>query len=176
MLTKWEAEFPKSRANRSQDQAQVEGKNGAVIRNTYGYGHIAAEHAERLHQCYTTHANPYLNFHRPCGFATVTLDARRERKRVYKAANYQTPYERLKSLPDAAGYLKPGISFDHLEQQPVAAPMQSRSAGSDFQYHLAQERSAVSLLLFDCKMLVGANSEISPLAFLKRQATGSTTR
>lgn len=117
LLEKLQAEFTKSRANRSQDQALVEGKNGAVIRKHIGYGYIGAEHAERLQKFYTTHLNPYLNFHRPCGFATVTLDGRGKRKRVYKTADYQTPYERLKSLPEAAGYLKPGITFDHLDQQ-----------------------------------------------------------
>ena len=41
-------EFTKSRANRSQDDALVEGKNGAVIRKHVGYGHIAAPHAEAV--------------------------------------------------------------------------------------------------------------------------------
>ncbi|MGH9661166.1 MAG: hypothetical protein ACRD96_21645, partial [Bryobacteraceae bacterium] len=50
--------------------------------------------------------NPYLNFHRPCGFATVRMDGRGKRQRIYKAADYATPYEKLKSLPDAAQYLK----------------------------------------------------------------------
>src|SRR5690348_1439113 len=69
-------EFTKSRANRTQDNALVEGKNGAIIRKHIGYGHIPAEHAAAVHKFYTAHLNPYLNFHRPCGFATVDLDAR----------------------------------------------------------------------------------------------------
>ncbi len=71
-------EFTKSRANRTQDNALVEGKNGAIIRKHIGYGHIGAEYAERVQKFYTAHLNPYLNLHRPCGFATVSLDARRE--------------------------------------------------------------------------------------------------
>jgi len=44
LLEKLRIEFTKSRANRSQDNALVEGKNGAVIRKHIGYGHIASEH------------------------------------------------------------------------------------------------------------------------------------
>ncbi len=39
------------------------------------YGHITAGHAEAVQKFFTAHLNPYLNFHRPCGFATVSLDA-----------------------------------------------------------------------------------------------------
>jgi transposase InsO family protein len=117
MLGKLLAEFTKSRASRTQDNALVEGKNGAVIRKLIGYGHIGGEHAERVHKFYAAHLNPYLNFHRPCGFATVTVDARGKRKRLYKAEDYATPYEKLKSLPDAGACLKAGISFAQLDKQ-----------------------------------------------------------
>jgi transposase InsO family protein len=110
-------EFTKSRANRSQDNALVEGKNGAVIRKLIGYGHIAGEHAEALQKFYTAQLNPYLNFHRPCGFAAVSYDARGKRKRVYKAEQYVTPYEKLKALPEAVNYLKKNVSFARLDQQ-----------------------------------------------------------
>lgn len=117
LLEKLLIEFTKSRANRSQDNALVEGKNGAIVRKLMGYGHIAGEHAEALQKFYTAHLNPYLNFHRPCGFATVSYDARGKRKRVYKAADYATPYEKLKALPEAASYLKENVSFARLDQQ-----------------------------------------------------------
>jgi transposase InsO family protein len=117
LLEKMLIEFTKSRANRSQDNALVEGKNGAVIRKLIGYGHIGGEHAEALQKFYTAHLNPYLNFHRPCGFATVSYDERGKRKRVYQAADYATPYEKLKALPEAASYLKENVSFAWLDQQ-----------------------------------------------------------
>lgn len=120
MLEKLLAEFTKSRANRTQDNALVEGKNGAVIRKLIGYGHIAGEHAEMVHKFYAAHLNPYLNFHRPCGFATVTLDARGKRKRRYPAQDYATPYEKLKALPGGDKLLKPGISFAQLDKQAAA--------------------------------------------------------
>ena len=53
MLEGLRMEFTKSRACRSQDNALVEGKNGAVVRKQIGYGHIAGEHAEALHKFYT---------------------------------------------------------------------------------------------------------------------------
>jgi transposase InsO family protein len=109
-------EFTKSRANRTQDNALVEGKNGAIIRKHMGYGHIPAEHAEVVQKFYTMHLNPYLNFHRPCGFATVSLDARGKRRRQYKHEDYATPYEKWKSLPEAEKYLKPKMSFARLEE------------------------------------------------------------
>ena len=117
LLEKLLIEFTKSRANRSQDNALVEGKNGAIIRKHIGYGHIPGEHAEPLQKFYTAHLNPYLNFHRPCGFATVSLDARGKRQRRYKPEDYTTPYEKFKSLPRAGEYLKAGLTWEHLDRR-----------------------------------------------------------
>jgi len=115
LLNKLLAEFTKSRPYKSQDNALVEGKNGAVIRKHIGWGHIPAVHAEELHQFYTAHFNPYLNFHRPCGFATVTVDARGKRQRRYPHQDYATPFEKFQSLPDFESYLKPGIQLAQLQ-------------------------------------------------------------
>jgi transposase InsO family protein len=120
MLRKLHAEFTKSRACRSQDNALVEGKNGAVIRKLIGYGHIASLHAAALQNFYLEHLNPYLNFHRPCGFATVTLDERGKRQRKYKTEDYRTPFEKLQSLPEAERFLKPGLSLAALEKRALA--------------------------------------------------------
>jgi len=109
-------DFTKSRANRTQDNALVEGKNGAVIRKHMGYGYIAAEHAAAVQGFHTAHLNPYLNFHRPCGFATVSLDERGKRKRQYKREDYATPYEKLKGVEKAERHLKPNVSFAQLDQ------------------------------------------------------------
>jgi transposase InsO family protein len=116
LLEKRRIEFTKSRANHSQDNALVEGKNGAVVRKLIGYGHIAGEHAEAVQKFYTAHLNPYLNFHRPCGFATVSEDARGRRGRKYKLEDYATPYEKLKSLPEGASYLKENLSLARLDE------------------------------------------------------------
>ncbi len=117
LLGKLQAEFTKSRACRSQDNALVEGKNGAVIRKLIGYGYIAGEHAEAIAKFYARSLNPYLNFHRPCGFATVSLDERGKRRRQYKSEDYRTPFEKLKSLERAEQYLQPGLSLAKLERE-----------------------------------------------------------
>jgi hypothetical protein len=120
MLQKLYAEFTKSRACRSQDNALVEGKNGAVVRKLIGYGYIAGEHAGAIGKFYAQHLNPYLNLHRPCGFATVSLDQRGKRQRRYKTEDYRTPFEKLKSLERAEQYLKAGLSLAEMERQALA--------------------------------------------------------
>jgi transposase InsO family protein len=120
MMAKLHAEFTKSRACRSQDNALVEGKNGAVVRKLIGYGYIAGEHDEAINKFYARHLNPYLNYHRPCGFATVSLDERGKRRRQYKTEDYRTPWEKLKSLERPEQYLKPGLSLAELERESLA--------------------------------------------------------
>jgi hypothetical protein len=113
-------EFTKSRAYRTTDNALVEGKNGAVVRKQIGYGPIASEHAEALQQFYTAYLNPYLNFHRPCGYATIVTSARGKRKRTYHPQDYRTPYEKLVSLPGWETHLKAGITAGMLQRQAAA--------------------------------------------------------
>ena len=91
LLNKRLIEFTKSRSYRTTDNALVEGKNGAVVRKHIGYGPIAAEHAEAFQKFYTAYFNPYLNYHRPCGFATIRTLARGRHRRVYPAEDYRTP-------------------------------------------------------------------------------------
>src|SRR5579872_1453451 len=111
---------PNSPRAGSQDNALVEGKDGAVIRKLIGYGHIAGLHATALHNFYLEHLNPHLNFHRPCGFATVSLDERGKRQRKYKTEDYRTPFEKLQSLPEAERFLKPGLTLSELEKWALA--------------------------------------------------------
>lgn len=115
LLAKLLVEFTRSRPNRSSDNALVEGKNGAIVRKHIGYGHIAGEHAERIQRFYMGYFNPYLNYHRPCGFAQVELDQRGRRRRRYRQQDYATPYEKLRSLPEAHRYLKEGLRWELLD-------------------------------------------------------------
>jgi transposase InsO family protein len=117
LLEKLRIEFTKSRAYRTTDNALVEGKNGAVIRKHIGYGAIPAEHAEAFQKFYTAHMNSYLNYHRPCGFATIRNLPRGKRQRRYPVEDYRTPYEKLVSLPKWEQYLKLGITAPGLQQQ-----------------------------------------------------------
>lgn len=110
-------EFTKSRAHRSTDNALVEGKNGAVVRKHIGHEPIAAEHAAAFQRFYTACFNPYLNYHRPCGFATLEVLGNGRRRRRYRLQDYRTPYEKLLSLDAWEQHLKQGISAARLEQQ-----------------------------------------------------------
>jgi transposase InsO family protein len=114
LLEKLRVEFTKSRAYRTTDNALVEGKNGAVVRKHIGHGPIGAEHAEAFQKFFTAHLNPYLNYHRPCGFATVKTAARGRRQRTYAADDYRTPFEKLTSLANWQRHLKPGIPAELL--------------------------------------------------------------
>lgn len=99
----------------------MEGKNGSVIRKHMGYGHIEQKHAPEINRFYMEHFNTYLNFHRPCGYATVTVDAKGKRHKKYET--YQTPHECLKALVNAARsepsepekYLRTGVSLAILD-------------------------------------------------------------
>ncbi len=119
-------EFTKSRPRRSNDNALVETKNGSVIRKHLGHGHIPNRYAERVNAFTQQVLSPYLNFHRPCLFPVEEVDAKGRVRKRYPHANVMTPYEKLKSLPDADACLKPGISFDQLDA--VAAEMSDNDA------------------------------------------------
>lgn len=136
-------EFTRSRPNRSSDNALVEGKNGAVVRKHMGYGYIASEHADRIQRFYTAHFNPYLNYHRPCGFAQVELDERGRRRRRYRPQDYATPYEKLRSLPESHRYLKEGLRWELLNGFAYAA--------SDTEAARRMMRAKVELLR-ECKL------------------------
>jgi len=114
LLNKLLIEFTKSRARRINDQALVEGKNGSVVRKQMGYGYIPPTEAERINRFYREVLNPYLNFHRPCGFATEVVDKRGKVRKRYD--HYLTPFEKLQSLPVAERFLKPGVTMEELER------------------------------------------------------------
>lgn len=108
-------EFTKSRARRTNDNALVESKNGSVVRKQLGYAHIPQRFAAIVHQFNQTVLSPYLNFHRPCLFPIEHLDARGKATKRYPYDQVMTPYEKLKSLPNAEAHLKPGLSFKTLD-------------------------------------------------------------
>ena len=113
LLNKLLIEQTKSRSGRSNDNALVEGKNGSVIRKHMGYWHIEQKHAPLINEFYRRYFNDYLNFHRPCGFATLTVDEKGRRRRKYDT--YQTPYERLKAMDPEGKHLRPQVSFMELD-------------------------------------------------------------
>lgn len=140
-------EFTKSRANRSTDNALVEGKNGAIVRKHIGYGWIDRGHAEEFEQFYRRWLNPYLNYHRPCGFAFVITDQRGRRKRHYRQQDYATPYEKLCSLPDWNKCLKKGVLPEQLKRRALeqSDTESAQAMQTAKQRLLAKARSAASL-------------------------------
>ena len=110
-------DFTKSRPRRSTDNALVEGKNANVVRRFLGHDHIPQRFAPLVDAFVQEQLSPYLNYHRPCLFATERVGANGRVRRVYRAADVQTPYDKLRSLPDAEECLRPGISFAELDAQ-----------------------------------------------------------
>ena len=114
LLNKLLVEFSKSRPRKTNDQALVECKNGAIIRKQMGYMHIPQSEADKIQHFYTETLNEYLNFHRPCGFATDTMNSKGKITKHYH--DYLTPFTKLNSLPDYERFLKPEVTRDDLEQ------------------------------------------------------------
>ena len=114
MLNKMMIEQTKSRSRRTNDNALVEGKNGAIVRKYMGYGHIPKKYAKNINSFYKEFLNPYLIYHRFCGFATDYMDEKGKIKKIYET--YMTPIQKLLSLPECEKYLKEGITKELLEK------------------------------------------------------------
>ncbi|MCY4188682.1 MAG: hypothetical protein OXD30_09385 [Bryobacterales bacterium] len=67
-------QFTESRPRRSNDNALVESKNGAVVRKRLGLRAQRGRHAERLHKFHREVLSPYLNYHRPCYLPNEEMD------------------------------------------------------------------------------------------------------
>ena len=120
LLNKLHVAMTKSRARHSNDNALAESKNGSIVRKYLGYVHIAQKWAPLINEFNRKHLTPYINFHRPCYFAEIKIDKNGKEKKTYPYRCMMTPYEKLKSLPNAVGHLKEGISFEVLDRQMLA--------------------------------------------------------
>jgi len=116
MLNKLLIKLAKGRPRHSNDNALIETKNGWVVRKWLGYSHIKQEHAQKINDFYFGCFNEYLNFHCPCGFPTEVMDQKGKIKKKYRCQDYQTPYEKLRSIPDVQKYLKEGITLEMLDE------------------------------------------------------------
>jgi len=126
LLDKLLVEFTKSRPRHSNDNALAESKNASVVRKHLGYAHIPQHCASLVNTFCADYLNPYVNFHRPCFFPETITDAKGKERKRYRYKEMKTPYEKFKSLPEAAQYLKPGITFKQLDVQ--AAKMSDNEA------------------------------------------------
>lgn len=105
----------KSRSRHSNDQALVEEKNGNVIRKHMGHMHIPQKYARAIDVFYREWFTIYLNYHRPCGFASVYVDGKGKERKKYET--YLTPFEKLLSLKHPERYLREGISLEDLRKK-----------------------------------------------------------
>ena len=122
LLDKLRIEFTRSRPRHSNDNGLAETKNGAVVRKTFGYAHIAQHHASRFNTFCREYLNPFLNFHRPCLFATEVADPRKpgRTRRVYRPRDAMTPLDKLAGLSEAAQFLRAGITLEELQALALA--------------------------------------------------------
>lgn len=103
----------KSRSYHSEDNALAETKNGSIIRKNFGWEHIHQGLTDDVNFYLKNYFNPYLNFHRPCGYPSIETDEKGKKKKVYSL--YQTPYEALKTITGAENFLHPGQTFEKLD-------------------------------------------------------------
>jgi hypothetical protein len=105
----------KSRSRKCNDNALVESKNGSIVRKWFGRNHIPRKLAPLINAFCQKYLNPYLNFHRPCGFATIQTDSKGKQRKVYKQENYMTPWQKFKTLKNFRQYLAPGRTQKELD-------------------------------------------------------------
>jgi transposase InsO family protein len=136
-------EQTKSRSRHSNDNAQAESKNGAIVRKHLGYSHIPQRFAAPVNIFCRDYLNPYVNFHRPCLFAETITDAKGKQRKRYPYRLMMTPYEKLKSLPQAETFLKPGVDFGQLDA--LAGAMSDNAAAE----RMNAARSALFRTIFN---------------------------
>jgi len=115
LLNKLLIKFTKSRPRHSNDNGLVESKNGSVIRKNLGYTHIPQSCAQLLSSYHRTYLNPYINFHRPCFFPVEETDHKGKIRKRYPYDKINTPFEKLKALPDIEKFLRPGVTLEKLQ-------------------------------------------------------------
>lgn len=120
LLEKLRIEFTKSRPRHSNDNGLAETKNGAIVRKHLGYSHIPQRFASEVNAFCRDFLNPYVNFHRPCFFAESVTDEKGKTRKRYRLKDMMTPYDKLKSMPQAADALKPRVTFDDLDRLATA--------------------------------------------------------
>ena len=114
LLNKLLIRFTKSRARHTNDNGLVESKNGSVVRKQLGYAYIPQMYASAINQFNRNFLNVYINFHRPCFFPVSIIDHRGKVEKTYPYQKVMTPHEKLKSLPNAESYLRPGETLKKL--------------------------------------------------------------
>jgi len=113
MLNRMIIKQTKSRARKSNDNALVESKNGSTIRKHMGYRHIPRKYASSINEFYKKYFNIYVNYHRPSGFSTDTINGKGKIRKKYD--QYLMPYEKFLSLENPGQFLKENITVQTIE-------------------------------------------------------------
>jgi len=116
ILNKLLIRFTRSRPRHPDDNGLVESKNGSVIRKNLGYAHIPQAAASLLNKYHQVYLNPYINFHRPCFFPVEAIDRKGRVCKKYPYSKINTPFERLKSIPNIESYLRQGVTLVKMQQ------------------------------------------------------------
>ena len=117
LLRELQVELTRSRARHSSDNGLVESKNASVVRKQFGHGYIPVGFYEDINGFTVGVLAEHLNFHRPCWFPRETTDGKGRILRQYRPQDLRTPYEKFRSLPDAASFLRPGVTLEQLALQ-----------------------------------------------------------
>jgi len=118
LLDKLRIEQTKSRSRHSNDNALAESKNGSVVRKHMGYSHIPQQFAKPINAFYQNVFNPWLNLHRPCLFATESINKKGKIIKHYKREDVKTPLECLAWLSEKnLVTFKDGITLAALQKQ-----------------------------------------------------------
>ena len=149
ILEKLRIEQTKSRSRQSNDNVLAESKSASVVRKHMGYGHIPQQYDKLINAFYQETFNPWLNFHRPCMFATEIIGPKGKIIKRYKDEEVKTPLECLVQLY-AKGWvtLKKGITLESLQalaksKTDFAAAQEMQRAKSElFSIFVKQKRQA----------------------------------
>ena len=79
-----------------------------------GYQFLPSQATDAIHRFYCEWLNPYVNFHRPCAFASAAGPPRQAAP-VYR--HWHTPYEALAALPAPQRGLREGVTLAALQAQ-----------------------------------------------------------
>jgi len=123
----------------------VESKNGAIIRKQLGYVHIPQPWASPLNVFHRDHLNPYVNFHRPCFFPVVSLDATGKARKRYPYEAMRTPSDKFTSLPNPKQSLKPERTLQQLDD--IATAISDHEAAK----HLNAAKFTLYQIIFEQK-------------------------
>jgi hypothetical protein len=143
LLQKLLIEFTRFRSRQTNDNALAEGKNAAIVRKQFCYLHIPQKWAPKMNDFNVNYLCPHINYHRPCFFPEIKIDAKGKQRKAYPYKNMMTPYDKLKSLAEAGQYLKPGITFEILDE------LAMRISDNKSATQLRTERNKLFNLIFE---------------------------